>query len=92
MPRVGYAVVLLTACLGSASGAPTLGLAASSHPSAVRQPAATESLPAARATIAVTIPCVSGTCELRIPAPPAAPPARQRPLHPTPAAQAPAER
>jgi hypothetical protein len=69
-PRIGFALVLLPVCLGSASGAWPSGLAAPVE-QPTRGPSASAPLPIdSPALVTATIPCVSGTCEVKVPASP----------------------
>lgn len=77
VPRIGFALILFAVCLGSASGAPAPDLA-SVEQRAAEQSAFTQSPTDSPAFVAGTIPCISGTCEVRIYAPAA--PAPTTPL------------
>ena len=90
-PRAGYALLLLPLLIGSASGAPAPGPAAS-----VEQPAPAPSASAQIPSdspmfVTGTIPCISGTCQVQVYAP--AVPAPRKPLpQTTPAPQSLARR
>jgi hypothetical protein len=90
-PRAGYALLLLPLLIGSASGAPAPGPAASVEQPAP-QPSASAELPLdSPAFVAGTIPCISGTCQVQVYAPVA--PAPRKPLpRTTPAPQPLAQR
>jgi hypothetical protein len=82
--RIGFALVLLPVFLGSASGAPAPGLAASIEQPAPRQSASSR-LPADSTTlVTATIPCISGTCEVRMHAPATLAPIKALPSRTTP--------
>jgi hypothetical protein len=77
-PRAGYALLLLPLLIGSASGAPAPGPAASAEQPAP-QPSAAAQLPInSPAFVTGTIPCISGTCQVQVYAP--AVPAPRKPL------------
>lgn len=82
-PRVGFAL-LLPVFLGSASRAPGAGLAAPVEPAAP-EPSISSRLSTDSPAFVATIPCVSGTCEVRLYAPVA--PAPNKPLPRTTSAQ-----
>jgi hypothetical protein len=66
--RVGFALILLATALGSASGAPVPRPAA---PTATAEPA--HPSPDTSAPAIATIPCISGTCQVRMQRPLAVP-------------------
>lgn len=67
-PRVGYALLLLPALVGATSGAPGSALSArTAQPAPARLPSDRPTL------VAAAIPCISGTCQVQVHAPVAAP-------------------
>jgi hypothetical protein len=85
--RLGFALVLLPVFLGSASGAPAPGLAAPVEQPAPRQSASSRPPVDSQTLVTATIPCISGTCEVRMRAPAAAAPIKPLPSRTTPAPQ-----
>lgn len=69
-PRAGYALILLTAFVGSASGASPSGSAVPVDPLASTRPARAYTPANATVLVAAVIPCATGTCAVQIPAPP----------------------
>ncbi|WP_420127958.1 hypothetical protein [Longimicrobium sp.] len=85
-PRTGAALLLLPVFIGSASGAPAPGSAVSIERPAPEQSASAPVNADSLALIHTTIPCISGTCEVKLPAS-----AMRPPIKPLPARRDPAE-
>ncbi|HYR07924.1 MAG TPA: hypothetical protein VEQ60_09155 [Longimicrobium sp.] len=78
-PRAGYALLLLPLLIGSASGAPAPGPAASVEQPAPA-PSASAQLPSDSPTFVTgTIPCISGSCQVQVYAPAVPPPRKPLP-------------
>ena len=79
VPRVGFALVFLPVFLGSASGAPAVGVVVPAGKPALKHSAVSAQFPAEQPPFfPATIPCVSGSCRVLVYAP--APVAPRKPL------------